>query len=604
MSTSAYSKIRKRVREEITRDLDGDYWPDDVLDAWINEGQLNYCREGRVLRKRAPLQLKENIEVYTAPPDCYEILRIEAADGRLLEPTTSRELEGLIGGSNRGMSSRGTWLSTRSGADWLNKTGTPTHWFQDLDGRTQFRLYPRASPTIETAPVAFSGGPSPLSFKSSVRATISSPTANDSLACANGHLWWLATGINAIVRVDEDGQQVFSTYTTALDAEPTDVTVYNGPWNDYIAPLTAYCIACTGGAGGSQKRKFPPDGTPGTTSTTIGPGTGTFYNKILIGPGGYNLFYGSTTSGMIRYHGSTFSGVDSALASEVWYQGVAVPGSTVQTGNIYIAVGAGGLYKWPEITPGAGTQITTDDVRGIVNITPTVSYINVGGTLKRLTTDTDTITATAVTGLDAGPLRECGLDIYATRGNEIVRIDISDYPRGPEFIAETWINAFGELWAIDGPTSAVFQGRLAIIEAQNGTTPYIHQFDPDTGAVSSIDSVLADQETGAIVDYIDTEAPVYIDGEAGVVASITNDADAYILWYVADPPMDCLLVADEDAMVFYAAARCYQLDDEQMDVAAARIWEARYINRLALAREGSVKNWTTTRSRHTKGTYM
>ena len=84
MAISAFSHIRNRVREEITRDLDGDYWDDDLLDAFIDEGQLQYCRRSRVLRKQSPIQLRESIESYTAPEDCYEITRIETSDGRLI----------------------------------------------------------------------------------------------------------------------------------------------------------------------------------------------------------------------------------------------------------------------------------------------------------------------------------------------------------------------------------------------------------------------------------------------------------------------------------------------------------------------------------------
>ena len=39
MAVSAFAQIRKRIREEITRDLDGDYWDDDLLDGFIDEGQ-------------------------------------------------------------------------------------------------------------------------------------------------------------------------------------------------------------------------------------------------------------------------------------------------------------------------------------------------------------------------------------------------------------------------------------------------------------------------------------------------------------------------------------------------------------------------------------
>jgi len=156
MAISAFSHIRDRVREEITRDLDGDYWDDDLLDAFIDEGQLQYCRRSRVLREQSPIQLRESIESYTAPEDCYEITRIETADGRLIEPLSTSELQDIAGeGSTR--DARSNWMSTRGGVDWREQTGNPQYWYQDLDGRHQFRFWPRPSPTIDTGPTEHTG---------------------------------------------------------------------------------------------------------------------------------------------------------------------------------------------------------------------------------------------------------------------------------------------------------------------------------------------------------------------------------------------------------------------------------------------------------------
>lgn len=156
MPVSAFEKIRNRIREEITRDLDGDYWSDDLLDGFIDEGQLQYCRRSRSLRKQSPIILRENLESYTAPDDCYEITRIETSAGRLIEPISTSELQDIVGeGSSRDVKSN--WMSTRGGVDWREQAGDPQYWYQDLDGRQHFRFYPRPSPTIDTAPTEFSG---------------------------------------------------------------------------------------------------------------------------------------------------------------------------------------------------------------------------------------------------------------------------------------------------------------------------------------------------------------------------------------------------------------------------------------------------------------
>ena len=156
MAVSAFAHIRKRIREEITRDLDGDYWDDDLLDGFIDEGQLQYCRRSRSFRKQAPILLRGDVEAYHAPEDCYEITRIETADGKLIEPISTTELQDIVGeGTSR--DSRSNWMSTRGGVNWREQTGDPQYWYQDLDGRQHFRFYPRPSPTIDTAPAEFSG---------------------------------------------------------------------------------------------------------------------------------------------------------------------------------------------------------------------------------------------------------------------------------------------------------------------------------------------------------------------------------------------------------------------------------------------------------------
>ena len=126
--------------QAILQDEAGSYWPQEDLERYFDEGQLEFCIDARPLRGEAPILSRENLVVHNLPEDLLDIIRLERDDGVKLCPTSSGELEDVKGGA------------------WRDNTGDPTHFYMDLDGEGQFRLYPRPTTDFHSNSVAFSKG--------------------------------------------------------------------------------------------------------------------------------------------------------------------------------------------------------------------------------------------------------------------------------------------------------------------------------------------------------------------------------------------------------------------------------------------------------------
>lgn len=135
MSVREFQKIIQQVRRVID-DVDGVRWRDEILVDYINEGQTEFCRETKILKAYAPLTVRENSEIYTLPEDLYETIRIQRSDGIEVYKTTSYDISQGYG-MYRGFES---W---RGGVAFNQVVGTPTHYYQDLDGERQLRFWPR-----------------------------------------------------------------------------------------------------------------------------------------------------------------------------------------------------------------------------------------------------------------------------------------------------------------------------------------------------------------------------------------------------------------------------------------------------------------------------
>ncbi len=121
-----FDKIINRVKG-ITADANNIYWSKDDLISFINEGQEEYCEKTLTLRAEGPLTTRENSQIYNLPTDCHLVDRIEDENGDALTKTTSRDLERMFGNRFR------------------NALGSPSHYYQNLDGIGQIRFYPNPS---------------------------------------------------------------------------------------------------------------------------------------------------------------------------------------------------------------------------------------------------------------------------------------------------------------------------------------------------------------------------------------------------------------------------------------------------------------------------
>jgi len=123
MPASAFASIRQRLRYQL-QDAAGTYWPDDELDDYINDGQLEYVRGSRCLVKQITAAIGGTVEVMAFPTDFLDLIRIVNSSGDDLAKTH--------------------WDALRMnfGDNFLETTGVPRHIFGDLSGENQFRLYP------------------------------------------------------------------------------------------------------------------------------------------------------------------------------------------------------------------------------------------------------------------------------------------------------------------------------------------------------------------------------------------------------------------------------------------------------------------------------
>jgi len=129
----------------ISTDTDGVMWDNQELTDYLNEGQREFCRLTRTLRAETPLLYRENFEIYTLPNNCYEITRIELADGTVLCKSSSND------------------LARRFGSRYREATGTPSFYYHDLDGEGQIRFYPKANANLCSQYTAFNTEPGAVS---------------------------------------------------------------------------------------------------------------------------------------------------------------------------------------------------------------------------------------------------------------------------------------------------------------------------------------------------------------------------------------------------------------------------------------------------------
>jgi len=620
---AAFAGIRKRLREEITADTDGDYWTDSMLDIWIDEAQLVYARQTRALRRRAPVQLTENVEVYCAPEDCYEIMRLELSDGKLLLPSTSVELERSEGGGR--MDHHDTWLSTAAaGRDWISKTGTPNWWYQDLDGRNKFRLHPRPATAIAAETTPFTAWPSRVPARSPY-----GPLDGDSITTdGNNRLWWAQQGAGSltggIALYDREWRLIsrfglsamgYYGYTKTGIAAYTGVTSSQG--SKYGDVFYTHDVIHHIGDGVTPQvalyKVVDFNVSSGFRLIVSNISGSSEWSRMAVSPSGKWVYYG--TDGSTRYSRSDID-TDAELIAETLHQAAGIEDLfTLTNGKMYMAFGDSGLYRFNDIpAPGEGVAVTSTKVYGVCKTAASTLYINLNGTLARLDTETDTITPTGITTLDsASQLYQNGHKVWAHDINhQYMCIDTTTAgSENVEFI-------YGGPKAFGAPkVSGILNDNLVFFAATDDALTYVHaydagrrgmelwQYDPDIGVTSYVDAAHASpDDDGAIVDYTDTSEGVFFDGEEGVIASVTNDATAAIVYYSADPRPGVLEVNNDPAIIAYAAMKCYEVDEEQEDLQRASYFRGRFEVLVNEELSSSGKGWTTSRERKTEGSFF
>lgn len=136
MGKPTFPEMIAKVRLQL-QDAEGNYWTDEEITDYLNEGQVEYCRKSLALRGEAPIVLKENQGTYTLPDDVIQILRVEDSDGKEIHRVDSADLQKRLGN-----------FRARDNGSNVND-GNPNFCYADLDGIGSLRFYPRPNPTIE-----------------------------------------------------------------------------------------------------------------------------------------------------------------------------------------------------------------------------------------------------------------------------------------------------------------------------------------------------------------------------------------------------------------------------------------------------------------------
>lgn len=143
MSKPTFEELIAKVRLQL-QDAEGNYWTDEEITDYLNEGQLEYCRKTKALRGEAPIVRKINNDTYALPEDCLEVLRIEDDDGNEIPRATSVDLQARRGEFRK---------RNRQGA---SDSTNVQFAYSDLDGQGGIRFYPRPASSMQENSVQFS----------------------------------------------------------------------------------------------------------------------------------------------------------------------------------------------------------------------------------------------------------------------------------------------------------------------------------------------------------------------------------------------------------------------------------------------------------------
>lgn len=582
MSKPTFSELIAKVRLQL-QDAEGNYWTDDEITDYLNEGQLEYVRKTKAYRGEAPIVKKENQDTYLLPDDCLEVLRIEDSDGIEIPRTTSDDLT-VRRGEFRNRTTTGTAVAT-----------DVQFAYSDLDGQGGIRFYPRPNPSTEEVEVSTDLQANALDYPYNL---------SDFGVVVNTkydlHIGGLSGSTDkfVIVRLGDYPKSWEYTYN-AIDptgfAWITSNHVMFGSINSYhlhvagdgdfkiayhnasqqieINGVVASITNITSGYSGQEITAWFP--VPENADYAI----------CLI----YNAGASHSTKLKVAKISGFKTGTYTATIHSQEYTNTANARSIepkpdggywmiLSNGDAY-ELDADGDYVATLSFPAAAGNVFSIGVD--YNTNDLVYFGETDRTFYRYDGTTHTATDLTLSASDAGTANtdERNRIVFVDTDKIIWRGKIYNISDGTteQTTIQDYFDSNGE--ANHTVFLANCKPHCWNVDANAGDQEDVKELSyAGFGATTTLNTISADCEYGAIMafDSSDNADLIQFDVEEGAIVSVIQSSIGFHVHYVATPPQDLVVVNEPLALVHYALYKCYEKDGDQTAMQKSSIHESRF----------------------------
>jgi hypothetical protein len=526
-----FSDLAPTVLRDL-KDENSAFWSVAEIEEYLNEGQSRYCEETDYLRRVTPITNKENREVYTFPDDMIKLLRAENHLGKKLRQTDSKLLQDENG-------------------DFRTTTGAPSYLYSDLDGKHQFRLYPRPAPSIEDG-----GNPATQYLMQQLGITFSEITSLDGIL-------YVATPLE--VRLYDESFNIVKTF-------PHGLTVLGGETLRVIvaAPSSSGGLSHGTIVLGHEDKLYTIAPATGVV-TLFGTLAADFGTKLTLGFTNATAknFYYDDGVGNLKAIDMTSAFSEVTIKTSITVLDHAYTGTT---SNTFVICESGGIHEISGPDGGLPRTITLTNATATqgVAVVGTTIYVNNSGTLGKYTLSTGVVAATAITTLGASSkLVSDGLNLWAipAAGAGVVKI-VNDV------IVQTYsASGIGSVFNNNG------------VEAINdflitAVTAGLIYSDNELGAMIYADGDTFDQDEGIVIDSLDPDDTVTIEGEQGAIVSGFETAEQGKLFYSREPVSDLLEISDHQALIEFAKHRALEKSGDRQALQKSAYYFGKYNDRV------------------------
>jgi len=550
------SKTFQEVRESVRRtlqDTDGNYWSDDELNDYIDEGQLEFVRHTAALRGEAPITVKENQDAYTLPEDCIEILRVEDSEGNALVPTTSNDLQRRCGNFRNRTSTTG---------------GKPEWYYSDLDGEGTIRFYPRPNPSIEEGEITFgSNGFQLIAYTGNGGPSFDLIQVYDEIwALTYGKLHTFSFLGNDLIQISELQHSLFPVpewirfSPQRPNSSQASVVIYLDTDGDLFKAADQYTAPSSFGTPSSQPRSI------------------SFIDDVYTVPRVYYVTAGGDIvyTSVASFSESTLLLGGITLGNQWYYDSVSQ--------KHYTATVGGGLI---EIDPNKATptytQVDATDCYGVTGLSDGTIYVTQGdGSLKKLVSGS--LETVLSSGLYASPRGDYSSNIYCALQSDGANIFALDSTGDAVSVitGDAVVDSIPiyENALRDGLQSAFAKNGILYIHGDSTRVQGgIYSSFSEYGCINTIDSIVNSDESGAVIDFLSSQNDDIISflSESGSVISISQSSVGAHVYYIRKPVIGEVQV-DPLALEYYALYRAYEKDADQSNFGKGQYYLGKFWN--------------------------